>query len=299
MIIDVHHHFLPKRFFDQFESLLPPEVEAVRDNGSIAGRDRESGYVFTPIRNVACWYDGDLQLRHMDAAGIDHAVVSAACFQDWMTMDAARVINDGTAELVASHPDRFSGMISVPPDLGEAMEAEVRRARDLGLCAINMTTTHRGRYPDHADFRPLLEIAASLHLPVYVHPSWRTPLAISDRWDLDRAIGKPTDLNLCIANLMFGGAFHDLPALRMLFAHLGGSLPVTLRRLFHGNPAGSEYPITTIRPCCSGCSSIPHPGCGGRRSRLNVQPASSAPSRCCWAPITLCPTIPPACSSWP
>ena len=234
MIIDVHHHFLPKRFFDEMGALLPSDIEVVWENGSVAGRDRHSGYTFTPIRNPTDWYDADTQLRAMDAAGIDHAVVSAACYQDWMTIEAARIINDGSADLVSRHPDRFSAMISVPPDHGEDMVREIGRARELGLCAINLTTTHRGRYPDHKDFRLLFETAAGLKLPIYVHPSWRTPLPNMDRWDLDRAIGKPTDLNLAIANLMLGGTFQQLPDLQMLFAHLGGSFPVTMRRLFYG-----------------------------------------------------------------
>lgn len=242
MIIDVHHHFLPKRFFDHMQALLPPDVEAVWKDGSVAGRYRDSGYSCTPIRNPTTWHDADQQLRDMDAAGIDHAVVSAACYQDWMTIEAARVINDGNADLVARHPDRFSAMISVPPDLGDEMVAEIARARDLGLCAINITTTHRGRYPDHPDFRLLFETAAALKLPVYVHPSWHTPLPHMDRWDLDRAIGKPTDLTLAITNLMCGGTFNNLPDLRLLSAHLGGSLLVTLRRLFYGQPGWLGVP---------------------------------------------------------
>ncbi|MDT7531701.1 amidohydrolase family protein [Sphingopyxis sp. SE2] len=242
MIIDVHHHYLPPRYFEEFDRLLPERIDAVRHYGRIAGHDREAGYTTTPAIDPICWCDETLQLEAMDAAEVDHAVLSAACFQDWMTMDAARIINEGTAHLVSRHPDRFSGMISVPPDGGEEMVEEIRRARDLGLCAVNMTTTHRGRYPDHKDFRLMLETAANLKLPVYVHPSWRGPLQHMERWNLERSIGKPTDLNLGIANLMFGGAFAELPDLRMVFAHLGGSLPVTMRRLFFGQPGWLSAP---------------------------------------------------------
>lgn len=233
MIIDVHHHYLPKRFFDD-QRLLPADMEAVWENGKVFYRYRESKRTVVPPMDPTWWHDEDKQLHAMDEAGVDHAVVSVACYQDWMTIEAARVINDETAAMVARHPDRFSGMASVPPDGGDAMTEELKRARELGLCAVNITTAHRGRYPDHPDFRRLFETAAQLHLPVYVHPSWVTPLPGMERWDLDRAIGKPTDLTLAIANLMFAGHFQDLPQLRVLFAHLGGSFPITMRRLFHG-----------------------------------------------------------------
>jgi aminocarboxymuconate-semialdehyde decarboxylase len=242
MKIDVHHHFLPKAFFEDSDALLPPHMEAVWNDGRVVYRERATGHAVTPPLDVTLWHDSDLQLRHMDAASIDHAVVSSACYQDWMTLDAARIINDGTAALVRTRPDRFSGMISVPPDGGDAMIAEIERARNLGLCAVNITTTHQGRYPDHEDFRLLFETAARLQLPVYVHPSWRTPLQNMERWDMERAIGKPTDLTIGIANLMFSGRFHDLPELRMMFAHLGGTLPVTMRRMFHGQPGWLRVP---------------------------------------------------------
>lgn len=242
MIVDVHHHFVPRRFFDEVEQLLPPDMEAIWENGRVLYRYRETGHAVTPFLDPTWWYDDEKQLRAMDAAGIDHAVVSVACYQDWMSLEAAQIVNDGTAELVRRHPDRFSGMISIPPDGGEAMVQEIHRARNLGLCAINITTVHRGRYPDHADFGLLFDTAASLKLPVYIHPSWHTPLPHMERWDLERAIGKPTDLNLAIANLMFSGTFDRLPDLRVLVAHLGGSFPVTLRRLFHGQPGWLKVP---------------------------------------------------------
>ena len=236
MIIDVHHHYLPKKYFDEIATLLPPDIEPIWKDGRVSARNRSTGYAYTPAMNPVYWHDADLQLRLMDAAGIDHAVLSAATYQDWMTDSAARVINDGTADLVARHPDRFSGMISVPPDSGDGMVKEIARARDLGLCALNMTTTHGGRYPDNADFRLFLQTAAEFGLPVFVHPSWSGPLPGMDRWNLERSLGKPTDMTLGIANLMYGGAFNDLPDLRMCFGHLGGSLPITLRRMFLGIP---------------------------------------------------------------
>ena len=242
MIIDVHHHFLPKLFFDEGERIIPKDMEAVWENGRVVYRYRDTKYAVNPPMDPTWWYDEDKQLRAMDGAGVDHAVVSVACYQDWMTIEAARIINDGTAQLVARHRDRFSGMLCIPPDGGEPMVEEIRRGKELGLCAINLTTVHRGRYLDHEDFRLLFETASALKLPVYVHPSWLTPLPNMSRWDLERAIGKPTDLNLSIANLMFSGRFNDLPDLKVLFAHMGGSLGVTKRRLFFGQKGWIRIP---------------------------------------------------------
>lgn len=242
MIIDVHHHYIPKRFFDEGAAIIPGDMEAVWNDGKVVYRYRASGHVVTPPMDPTWWYDEEKQLRAMDRAGVDHAVVSVACFQDWMTGEAATIINDSIADLVSRRPDRFSGMMSVVPDGGDAMVRELRRAKGLGLRAVNITTTHRGRYPDHPDFGPLFETAVGLGLPIYVHPSWQTPLGNMAEWDLERTVGKPTDLNLAVARLVFSGRLTDLPQLRMLFAHLGGSLPFTLQRLFYGQRGYTRVP---------------------------------------------------------
>ena len=252
MIIDVHHHYLPKRYFDEIATLLPPHIEPVWENGKVSGRERTTGYTHTPAMTPRYWHDVDLQLRLMDAAGVDHAVLSTATYQDWMTMPAARIINDATAELVRRHPDRFSGIISVPPDGGEEMRAEIERAKGLGLCGLAMTTAPRGRYPDSDDFRLFLKIAAESSLPLILHPSWSSPLPGMDRWNLERSLGKPTDMTLGIANLMYNGTFEDLPGLRMVAGHIGGSLPITLRRMFLGQPgylstSDRDYPTLLQR----------------------------------------------------
>jgi aminocarboxymuconate-semialdehyde decarboxylase len=242
MIIDVHHHFLPKEYFVNLDILLPSEIGVTRQGEDLLFKNQNDGYLYLRT-NPTVWCDSETRLRSMDAAGIHHAVLSAACYQDWMTISAARIINDGTAQVVARHPDRFSGMISVPPDGGQEMVQEIKRAKnELGLCAINITTTHKGRYPDHKDFHLLLATAERLALPVYVHPSWRGPQLHMDQWNLERSIGKATDLNLGIARLIFSGAFNEFPELRMLFAHLGGALPMTLRRLFYGQPGWLSTP---------------------------------------------------------
>lgn len=243
MIVDVHHHYLPRDYLDNIESYLPMELGARRQGEVISIFRHADGYVFPRI-NVRFWSDEAVQLSTMDAAMIQHAVVSAACFQDWMTLASARIINEGTAELVRRNPDRFSGMISVPPDGGQEMVREIYRAhKELGLCAINITTTHKDRYPDHEDFRLLFATASDLCIPVYVHPSWYGPQwTHSDKWNLERTIGKASDLNVCVARMLFSGAFTEYPNLRMLFSHLGGALPMTLRRLFYGQPGYLSTP---------------------------------------------------------
>lgn len=253
MVIDVHHHYLPQELADNFERHVPDHVEVRRKDGIVTLSRRNDGYEYIVV-DPALWCDPERQIRDMDAAGIDHAVLSVACYQDWMTMEAARLCNDGVAALVASHPDRFAGMISIPPDGGEPMVAEVHRAtHELGLRGINLSTSYRGMYPDHPDFAPLFALAEELDHALYFHPSWHPPVLDNlESWNLERSIGKAFDLNLAAARLIFSGTMARHPRLRVAFAHLGGALPMTARRLFHG-PRGwhatpdQDYPAQLKR----------------------------------------------------
>src|SRR4029078_13542619 len=82
-----------------------------------------------------------VQLRDMDAAGIDLALLSSSCFPSWMTLRAAGLVNDASADLQRHEPDRFMPMAHVPP-FGEAGAlAKLQRAgRDLGLLGVGITT---------------------------------------------------------------------------------------------------------------------------------------------------------------
>ena len=231
-MIDVHHHFIPQRLLDEIERHVPAEVAVARDGAAVTLSRARDGLFYIRM-DPAVWCDPARQLRDMDAAGVEHAILSIACQQDWMTLAAARLCNDGTAEVVSRHPDRFSGMISVPPDGGAAMVAEIERARGLGLCALNITTSYHDKYPDHADFRLLFATAARLDLAVFVHPSWYPPsIAHLEAWHLDITLGKIWDLTVAVARLIYAGVLAEHPGLRLVFAHLGGALPMTATRLF-------------------------------------------------------------------
>jgi aminocarboxymuconate-semialdehyde decarboxylase len=47
-------------------------------------------------------------------------------------------------------------------------------------------------------------------------------------------VGMPAETTRAICSLIFGGVMHRFPALRIAFAHGGGSFPYTLGRIEHG-----------------------------------------------------------------
>src|SRR3546814_19283068 len=80
------------------------------------------------------------------------------------------------------HPGRLSGFCHVPmTDAGAAGDELERGVRDLGLCGALSNGTAGGLFLDDAAFAPLLARAASLDVPLYLHPSL-PPNAVLDAY---------------------------------------------------------------------------------------------------------------------
>ena len=221
-VIDVHHHWLPRALVDRAEDYLPPGYRAERGADGRLGiydPDGLEGLTVDPER----WCSPEAQLADMNAAGIDVAVLSAACYPSWLTMPAARLLNDAYAELQRQHPDRFVGLAHVPPGDDSAALVELGRARSLGLRGVCVTTNFQGAYPDEPAYRPLLRKAAELEMPVVVHaagaPAENRALR---RYNLYRTIGRSFDSCLVAARLLASGILDELPGLRVVIPHLGG-----------------------------------------------------------------------------
>ena len=45
----------------------------------------------------------------------------------------------------------------------------------------------------------------------------------------------PAETATAICSMVMGGVFHNFPALKVCFAHGGGSYPFTIGRIEHGN----------------------------------------------------------------
>ena len=92
-VIDVHHHWLPSELVERLERYLPPGYRAERRANGVVGiydPDGLEGLTVDPER----WCRPDVQLADMDAAGVDVALLSAARYPAWLTLAAARLLND-------------------------------------------------------------------------------------------------------------------------------------------------------------------------------------------------------------
>jgi len=90
-------------------------------------------------------------------------------------LSLAKASNDLLAATIREHPGRFQGLATLPTPSPEEAAAELRRAFvELGLNGAMLFGRTGERNLDHPDFLPILEAAAALRAPLYIHP--QTPV---------------------------------------------------------------------------------------------------------------------------
>src|SRR5205823_3921656 len=140
--------------------------------------------------------------------------------------------NDGMAELVANHPDRFPGFVaSLPMNNPDASLREIDRAIDtLGATGVQIFSTVNGRPLAGPEWEPLFDRMAARRLPIWLHPA--RPAAFADypgekrsRYDIWWAFGWPYETTAAMARLVFAGLFDRHPDLVIITHHMGAMLP--------------------------------------------------------------------------
>ncbi|MEO6151616.1 MAG: amidohydrolase family protein [Croceibacterium sp.] len=183
----------------------------------------------------------DTRLADMDRLGIDVQAISPSPGQYFYFTDpetareAARTVNDGMAEAVATHPDRFVGMGTVPLQDPRLAIDEMRRCvTSLDLRGIEISTNVNGR-DLHADsLRPFWAAAEELGVLIFVHPLGFTQGQRMSEFYFNNLIGNPLESTLAIGHLIFGGVLDAYPGLRICVAHGGGYIPGYWGRMDHG-----------------------------------------------------------------
>ena len=219
--IDVFNHIYPASYYTRLMRVAP-------DYKDIGKR----------MRNIPMLADLDVRFRVMDLFGDYQQVLSLptppleafAAMTD--VADLARAANDGMAELVARHPDRFPAFVaSLPLNDPDAAVRELRRAvDDLGARGFQMFSNVAGRPISAPEFLPLFETMAAYDLPIWLHP-YRGP-EFSDYQTEDRSqyeiwwtFGWPYDTSAAMARLVFAGYFDRFPHLKIVTHHMGAMAP--------------------------------------------------------------------------
>jgi predicted TIM-barrel fold metal-dependent hydrolase len=94
-------------------------------------------------------------------------------------------------------------------------------------------TNLAGRFPDEPEFRPVLARAAGLGLPVLLHPAKPVTTEVVRGYEMTSSLGNMFDNTIALTRLIMSGILDELPKLKLVCPHLGGTLPYIIGRLDH------------------------------------------------------------------
>jgi uncharacterized protein len=234
--IAIEEHFLAKGF-----------RAVMQRNVSSQGGGVQPTPLMTAERQAKLADLDTLRLQDMDTSGIDLQVISnigsnLAPRSGDEGVQLAREANDQLAAACAAHPDRFAGFATLPmTEPGAAADELERAVRQLRLKGAMLFGTTNGRFLDDPAFLPVLEGAAALSVPIYLHPAF-PPAPVREAYytGLDPAVGYGlstfgwgwhSEVGILALRLILAGVFDRLPTLQIIIGHMGEMIPFMLARI--------------------------------------------------------------------
>jgi predicted TIM-barrel fold metal-dependent hydrolase len=221
MKIDIFNHIFPKSYYDRMLNVAPNAKD-----------------INKRVRNIPCIVDLDERFRIMDRF---KDYVQIICLPNPpieslasppLSTALAKLANDGMAELVNKHPDRFPGFIaSLPMNDPAGMLIEARRAvRELHAVGVQIFTNVSGRPLDKPETMPLFDLMAELDRPIWMHPARGADFPDykgepKSHYEIWWTFGWPYETSVAMAHLVFSGLFDRHPDLKIITHHLGGMIP--------------------------------------------------------------------------
>ena len=194
-----------------------------------------AGSIF-PLTPV--FFEPELILQGMDEAHIDHAVLSVTIpGVDWFGAEhgeeLALAANEETAAIVARYPDRFSGLATVPLQAPERAAEVLRRAVDAGLKGAMIYSNVAGDHLDEPSRRVFFDSAASLDVPIMLHPTYPLCAPSVMTAGMIEIAGFLFDTTTAALRLVFDGLFDRHPDFKFVVPHAGSLIPYFVGRIDH------------------------------------------------------------------
>ena len=202
-----------------------------------------------------CMTGYDERFTAMDRMGVDMQLVMPPPPQLYHTValeyavPAAAMINDGVAEFVAKHPDRFIPTGTVPMQDGAEAAKELERCmKKLNFKGVEILTNVAGRELSDPAFAPFWAKAEELGALIIIHPNGFTEGKRLSRFYFNNVIGNPFETTLALHYLIFDGVLERHPKLKIFAMHGGGYLGAYSGRIDHAWGARSDSHANLPKP---------------------------------------------------
>ena len=233
--VDFHAHFLQR---EVFETCFPRAVSS------------GFGQTMLPL-DAPMWQpmlDPDIQVRDMDARGVDVQVLSSCDVvqsRAWADTDEeqrmTRLVNDQCLAWVDKHPARFIGSAVLPlGDMKLAMR-ELDYVISAGMRVVQLPANFRGAYLGDKRFYDLFDAIRDRGMIAFMHPE-----GVVDPWyqaySMWNSIGQSIEEVRCLSSLIYEGVMDRFTGIQFVIAHGGGYMPHYMGRLDRN---AVEKPFTT------------------------------------------------------
>ena len=239
-IIDLHAHVYPEGCFT--------EVLKERSDFKLIENPRGQSLLCRGSHVMSMPKDGtDLnsRLESMSEAGIGVAVLSVGALNiGWAgsrDASAARFINDGLASVCRKHPTRFRFAAVLPCGNRNEMVKELDRALGMGAAGVGIATNVGDLQLDAPELREFWREMSRRKLMVLVHPTFPCDGPLNDSGTF-LAVGYPAETAMAATKLALSGVLEECADAKIVWSHLGGSLPMILDRIDRGYQRFSNCP---------------------------------------------------------
>lgn len=246
MLVDTHAHLLPYDYPADAPECFP-RMEPVDGDSA---RTLLFGSMRFRARDV--FFNGERRIEAQDASGVDVEVLSPMPpllrydLPPAEGMSLARHVNEFTAALCRTHPNRLMGLGMVPLQDPESSAAELTAIRDQGLRGVEIASNVAGESLGEERFLPFFAEAERLGLAVFVHAmptaTDRLPQAAMGTY----VVG--LEGAMAASSLVVGGTAAKCPELRIAFSHAAGGYPLMLPRAqYFWGGSWNEEPVDPDR----------------------------------------------------
>ena len=236
--IDSHTHILPKKMPNWSEKFGYGDFIYLQHHKKGFAKMMRGNQFFREIKEN-CW-NAELRMKEYEQF---HTQVQVVCtipvmFSYWSKpvdcLEISKYLNDHIAKLVAKYPRNYVGLGTLPMQDAELAMEELSRCKKIGLHGIQIGSNINDENLNEERFYPIFEACEKLSMAVLVHPWNMMGEKKMPRYWLPWLVGMPAETARAICSMIFGGIFERLPALRVNFAHAGGSFLSTIGRIQQG-----------------------------------------------------------------
>lgn len=186
-----------------------------------------------------CW-DPDIRIEEYAQFNTQVQVVCTipVMFSYWAKpldgLSVSQFLNDHIAKVVDQYPKQYVGLGTLPMQDTTLAVKELERCHKIGLKGIQIGSNINNENLNEGRFFPVFEACERLGMAILVHPWEMMGEKYMQRYWLPWLVGMPAETSRAVCSMIFGGIFERLPALKVNFAHAGGSFLSTIGRIQHG-----------------------------------------------------------------